>query len=194
MCKRKRRLGYVYMCRGTHTHTPRKKKQNGITIQQFKSKPLNGTACMCYVELVTIFLTQKVEEHKEQKKKLKTKRNYNTNISFFFVNFVYKMDISRKQSFLSAAKHVQHDLLTLHSVWPYRKWLSSPFRYLNSFKSYYEYYGHWIYANAINWCASVSVRAFITYLIYANRLVIVIAIILNSMRWTQAMEKNSNRE
>lgn len=30
-----------------------------------------------------------------------------------------------------------------------------PFRYLNSFKSHYEYYGYWIYANVIN-CAPLN--------------------------------------
>lgn len=197
MCKRKRRYTsriYVYikvnsriekMWRAhTHNTTAAKKKfkRNGITILQFKSKPLNGAACImcvqCYEPFfgwwrgaergITIF-----------KNKTKLQCDFVCGIFFLFgliFKFIWKTDTGKVLPignwtcatlilrwvcfFFSYAR-----LLTETDFHPH-------FRYLNSFKSHYEYYDHWIYANAINWCASVSVRAFIMCLINANRLVI----------------------
>lgn len=81
MCKRKRRYTsriYVYikvnsqiekMWRAhTHNTTAAKKKfkRNGITILQFKSKPLNGAACiMCVCNATSYFLADEEVQNEE---------------------------------------------------------------------------------------------------------------------------------
>lgn len=141
-------------------------KRNGITIQQFKSKPLNGTQCACVMFGARYDFWLKRWREREKNiylKKITTTQN--EIIIRFFPRFKKKMDKSHP---LNWPFNACSSFGSLFSRLPYRHWLSSPFRYLNSFKSHYEYYGHWIYANAINWCASVSVQPFITYLINAK--------------------------